>query len=1156
MEIGTVKVVDIDQEVRGAYLDYAMSVITARALPDVRDGLKPVQRRILYAMNELNLAHTSPYKKSARIVGEVLGKYHPHGDDPVYEAMVRMAQDFSMRYVLVDGQGNFGSVDGDPPAAMRYTEARLAAVAEEILLDIEKNTVDFADNFDGSLKEPSVLPARLPNLLINGAAGIAVGMATNIPPHNLAEVADAIIFMIDQFQRVVAAGIPFDIAQARVHNQPLDREALLALRKRLSPDFMARVAAHSQAKLASLEKAPKGKQQKDELDYEAMLDALDEMIDVPLERLMEFIAGPDFPTGGIIVGRKGITDAYSTGHGRLIIRAKAFTEDRVGDKSTIIVTELPYQVNKATLIEKIADLVRDKRIEGIAELRDESDRQGMRIVIELRRDVPARQILNNLFRLTAMQSTFSVNLLALVDGEPRVLTLKRLLQHHIDYRHHVITRRTQFELEKARARAHILQGLKIALDHLDEVISTIRNSPDADTARDRLMKRFKLTEVQAQAILDMQLRRLAALERKKVEQELADTLKLIAHLEDLLAQPVKMYGLIRNDLLDLKQKYGDQRRTRILEEEAEEFTAEDLIPDEDVAVILTARDYIKRVPADLYRAQARRPGSRAITAVVSKEQDPPAQVVIANTHDTIVFLTNVGKAYALKCHELPAGDRQVRGVPLSNFISTAMSDEHPAAIIATRDQNDASLTLVTRRAEIKRVALADMIGVRASGINVMALEQGDEVIWAGITRPKDEIIIVTAQGRAIRFDPEAEVRVSGRGSGGVRGLRLDAGDHVVGAGLIEQHADLMVISTRGLGKRTPLKDYPAQGRGGGGIVAATISEKNGPLAAARVIARGDDAVIISAHGQTVRRPYEEIPAQGRSAMGARLIELEKSDKPVAILRLSAEKKASAAAEPTPVQAALPDTTAAEKPAPRRKKAAERAAPTGAGAKPQQAAPKREAKQAEAAPIRLAAGKPTGKAAAPKPAPAAKAAARAEAPAPPAKPAAKPSAKRRAGAPPAPEAAELVLRKAVEPAVKPATPVTAKIPAQAPTKAVTAERARPTRTAAEAKKPARQPVKRLVQAEPLAPAPLPATPTPTPAPSKPKPVRPGKDTIIIRSRGQTTVIPRSALLPEEEAQPPAPPPATRPKPAPAPKKPAREKAKGKDKGFQLPLWGNK
>jgi DNA gyrase subunit A len=908
MEIGTVRIVDIDHEMRSAYLDYAMSVITARALPDVRDGLKPVQRRILYAMNELGITHASAYKKSARIVGEVLGKYHPHGDAPVYETMVRMAQDFSMRYVLVDGQGNFGSVDGDPPAAMRYTEARLAAVAEEILVDLDKNTVDFTDNFDGTLKEPSVLPARLPNLLLNGATGIAVGMATNIPPHNLREVADALIFILDQFQRAVDGGVPFEIAQTRVHGRPVDHDTILGLRKGLSADLKALLAQSYADKVAALEKAPKTREQKDEIEHDALIDVIDDIVDVPVERLMEFIVGPDFPTGGIIIGRKGIIDAYTTGHGRIVIRAKVFVEARGGDRSTIIITELPYQVNKATLVERIADLVRDKRIEGVSELRDESDRQGMRVVIELRRDVAVKQILNNLFKLTPMQSAFSVNLLALVDGEPRVLNIKRLLQHYIDYRNQVIIRRIQFDLDKARARAHILEGLKIALDNLDEVISTIRNSPDAEVARTRLMKRFKLSELQAQAILDMQLRRLAALERKKIEQELAETLKLIAQWEDLLAHPIKIYGLIKEDLVQLKEKFGDDRRTAIRDEEAEDFTAEDLIPDEDVMVAISSRSYIKRVPADAYRAQPRRSPARAVTAVVSKEQDPLTLLVSANTHDIIIFLSNLGKAYAMKGHEIPAGDRGTRGVPINNFLSTAPADERIVGMLATREQNGTSITMITRQGDMKRISVADMAGLRASGVNVMALAPQDEVVWAGPTQPGDEIIIVTAQGKSIRFEPETEARASGRGSGGVRAIKLDADDSVIAVDIVDKDGALLVLTSLGLGKRTDMGEYSPQGRGGGGVMTAAISPKTGPLVAARVMAAGDDVLIISALGSVVRKPFEEIIAQGRAGRSARLIELEKDDRPTAILRLRPEKK----------PAAEPPTT---EPAPKRKKAA-------------------------------------------------------------------------------------------------------------------------------------------------------------------------------------------------------------------------------------------
>jgi DNA gyrase subunit A len=1159
---------------RSAYLDYAMSVITARALPDVRDGLKPVQRRILYAMNELGLSHTSAYKKSARIVGEVLGKYHPHGDAPVYETMVRMAQDFSLRYMLVDGQGNFGSVDGDPPAAMRYTEARLAAVAEEILADLDKNTVDFVDNFDATLKEPSVLPARLPNLLVNGASGIAVGMATNIPPHNLTEVADALIFILDQFQRAVDAGVPFDLAQARVHGRPAERETVLALRKQLSQEFKDLVAREYEARLATLERAPKNKEQREGLEYDALLETIDQTVDVPVERLSHFVAGPDFPTGGIIVGRKGVTDAYMTGHGRIVIRAKVFVEDRSGDRSTIVITELPYQVNKATLVERIADLVRDKRIEGVSELRDESDRQGMRVVIELRRDVPARQILNNLFKLTAMQSAFSVNLLALVDGEPRVLNLKRLLQHYIDYRLQVITRRTQFDLDKARARAHILEGLKIALDNLDEVISTIRNSPDADTARTRLMKKFKLSELQAQAILDMQLRRLAALERKKIEQELADTLKQIAQLEDLLAHPIKMYGLIKQDLLELKEKYGDARRTKILDEEAEDFTAEDLIPDEDVMVAVSARGYVKRSPADQWRAQARRSSARAVSAVISKEQDPVIQLLPANTHDSILFFSNTGKVFGMKCHEIPAGDRQARGVPLNNFLSTT-AEEKIVGMAAIREQNGGSVTLITRKGEMKRVAESEMVGVRPSGINVMALSAKDEVVWAGHTKPNDEIVIVTARGQAIRFAPETEARASGRGSGGVRAIRLDDDDTVAAVDLVERDGALIVLSTLGWGKRTDMKEYSAQGRGGGGIMTFTATAKNGPLAAARALTPGDELMIVSTQGMVVRKSFDDVAAQARAGRGAVLAEWETGDKTLALLRLRPDKK-------SPVQPGLPESDAT--PAPARKKRAAPETPEAARPAPAKA---EQAVEIETTPAKAekAAATPAKATAKPAPAKAEKPAAE-KAAATPAKATAKPTpakaekpAARKAAATPAKAIAKPTPAKAEKPAAKKAAvtpakttakPTSAKSEKPASLKAEKTAEIKPVLTRAEkpaaiaisgeaaqaasaagasdssepSRVPPPSPVRTAKPAQPAAPSSKerPARHAGAPAPEA-RPQRPAKrdNGIVVRSGGKVTVIPRATITGEAPEQA-------------APHKDKREPAKG-DRQIPLPLWGD-
>ena len=1051
---------------------------------------------------------------------------------------------------------------------------------EELLADLDKNTVDFVDNFDATLKEPSVLPARLPNLLINGASGIAVGMATNIPPHNLVEVCDAIVYILDQFQRAVDLGIPFEMAQERVHSRPLDKDVLPGLRKQLSPELKELLAQEYQSKVAALDKPPKTKEQKDELEHDAFLDVVDQIVDVPVERLVQFVLGPDFPTGGIIIGRKGITDAYTTGHGRIVIRAKAFIEDRSGDRSTIIITELPYQINKATLVERIADLVRDKRIEGVSELRDESDRQGMRIVIELRRDVQARQILNNLFKLTAMQSAFSVNLLALVDGEPRVLNLKRLLQHYIDYRYQVITRRIQFDLDKARARAHILEGLKIALDNLDEVISTIRNSPDADVARTRLIKKFKLSELQAQAILDMQLRRLAALERKKIEQELAELLKLIDQLEDLLAHPIKVYGLMKQDLIELKTKYGDERRTKIVEEEAEDFTAEDLIADEDVVVAVSLRNYFKRVPADQFRAQPRRSPARAVTAVVAKEQDPAAVLVSANTHDTIVFISNTGKGYALKCHEIPAGDRQARGVPLSNFLSTAMAEERIVGMAALREQNGNSITLVTRQGEIKRVLAADLAGTRASGINVMSMEPKDEVVWAGATEPGQEIIIVTARGQSIRFEPETEARSSGRGSGGVRAIRLADDDAVVAADLVDKDGALMVITRLGFGKRTDMADYSPQGRGGGGIMTANIIDKYGLLVAARVIAAGDDVMIVSAQGQVVRKPFEEINALPRANRGVRLIELEAADSAVAILRLRPDKK-------SPAQPPLPESAPPAKP--------KKAAPDGASAT--DAEPKTGEKKAVRSAATVSHKEPPTKTARPAaaetkapPAPApsgqkgkveakAKGATKAEAKGtkPPSaaqgkdKGAAAPAATAKgkakakdAGLPahPAPPAAPVATVSDEPSKTPPPSPV--RMRKQAEEKAHEA----PSTTPAAEKKQAL-----VALVAPVAPAPtvsakdesvepsarhgahektvtvIPPTARPTPEPgtqAKQPPQRRGKDDIVIRAGGKTTVVPRGELLPGESA------PRRADQPAPPPQKHDKHKPETQ---IPLPLWGS-
>ena len=872
MEIGTVKLVNIEEEMRGAYLDYAMSVITARALPDVRDGLKPVQRRILYAMDELGLRHTSPYKKSARIVGEVLGKYHPHGDAPVYEAMVRMAQDFSMRYPLVDGQGNFGSVDGDPPAAMRYTEARMAAIAEEMLADIDKNTVDFTPNFDGTLKEPTVLPAKLPNLLLNGSAGIAVGMATNIPPHNLNEVVDATVLMIDHFGICLGAGVPFEVMWPRVLNVAVDPKVLANTLKSLSPQMAGRVKAEA-AKLS--------RQPTDETRAEALLNVVDEMIDIPPDRLLEIIKGPDFPTAGIILGDEGIKSAYITGHGRIAIRAKAHVEEIRGNRHQIIVTQLPFQVNKASLLEKIADLVRDRRIEGISELRDESDRQGMRIVIELRRDAQPTQILNQLFKYTAMQSAFSINMLALVDGQPRVLTLKMILLHYINYRKEIITRRTVFDLERARHRAHILQGLKIALDNLDEVISTIRKSRDADAARTALIRNFKLTEIQAQAILDIQLRRLAALERKKILDELAETLKLIDYLEDLLAHPGKMLFLIKDELTEIKGKYGDARRTRITAEAAEDFSEEDLIPDQEVVITVSAKGYVKRLPAESFRLQKR---ARAVAGTVTREEDAPQIIVGASTLDQILFVTNRGRAYQVKAHELPDAGRQARGLPLSNFLSL-QPEERAVGAVASRslDQANSYVLFVTRSGDVKRVATSEYSNARSSGVTALNIAEGDELVFVGLGAGESELMVFSEKGQAIRFN-EDEVRASGRTSGGIRAIRLKNGDRVATASVVLGD-QVVVVTENGYHKRCQLSEFPVHSRGGGGVTSQNVTAKTGPVAGAVVASESDEVIAISSGGLLARWPVDAIPLMGRSTQGAPVAGLEKGDRIVLVARV-------------------------------------------------------------------------------------------------------------------------------------------------------------------------------------------------------------------------------------------------------------------------------
>lgn len=810
MQTGTIQHVDIDSQMREAYLDYAMSVIVARALPDARDGLKPVHRRILYAMYDMGIRANSPYKKSARIVGEVLGKYHPHGDSAVYDAMARMAQDFSMRYMLIEGQGNFGSIDGDAPAAMRYTEARLNRTAEEMLADIEKNTVDFGPNFDDSLQEPLVLPARLPNLLLNGASGIAVGMATNIPPHNLRELAAAISFLIENYE---------DIEE------------------------------------------------------------------IPVEKLMEFISGPDFPTGGILIGREGILHAYTTGKGRLVLRGMATIEEMKGGRHQIVITEIPYQVNKSALIERIAELVREDKLDQISDLRDESDQRGMSIVIELKRGAQPKKVLNQLYKYTALQSTFGVQILALVDGEPRTLTLKRALHLFIDHRVQVITRRSQYELAKARARAHILEGLLIALANLDDVIQTIRQAADADDAKEKLVGRFQLTEIQAQAILDMQLRRLAALERWKIEEEARQVREQIAYLEDLLASPKKILALIQAEMQELAEKYGDERRTRIAEEAKEELREEDLVQDEAVLLTLTGRGYIKRTSAAAYKSQGI--GGKGVTGHTTKEEDEIRFIFPARTLQTVLFFSSKGKVYSEKVYQIPDSDRAGKGVSIYNVLSLEANEKITAALPVADFGSHGYCVLATTSGKIKRVALQEFAAVRPSGLIAMTLENGDELGWARLTNGKDEILLVTENGQALRF-AEEEVRVMGRAAAGVQGIRLAKDDRLTSMEIVEPGGSLLVVTDEGYGKRTPLKDYSARGRATGGIT--TIDQKSlakiGKIASARVVQPADDVTVISTNGIVLRLKVKDIKEAGRATRGVRLMKPQPGDSVAAIARIA------------------------------------------------------------------------------------------------------------------------------------------------------------------------------------------------------------------------------------------------------------------------------
>ena len=819
-EPGDIRAIRIEDEMRDSYLDYAMSVIVARALPDVRDGLKPVHRRILFTMGEMGLSSTSSYRKCAAIVGEVMGKYHPHGDVALYDALVRLAQDFSMRYPLVDGQGNFGSVDGDGAAAMRYTEARLTAIASEMLADIDKETVDFVDNYDATQKQPSVLPAKLPNLLVNGSSGIAVGMATNIPPHHLGEIADATIALIDD------------------------------------PELTS-------------------------------------------DDLCKYVLGPDFPTGGTIfrfekqrnmlTGEWETVDAirqmYAHGRGRVVMRAQVAFEEVRGDRTAIIVTELPYQVNKAALLEKMADLVKDKKVDGIADLRDESDRDGMRIYIEIKRDANPHKVLNNLFKHTPMQLAFNMNMLALVDGQPQTLPLKNVLEHYVDHRQEIVRRRTEFDLAKARARAHILEGLKIALDHLDAVIKTIRESADVDTARDNLMSRFDLSELQAQAILDMRLARLAALERKKIEDEYLEVIQLIAELEDILANPTRVLRIIKDELAELKRKYAGERRTRVADDASREMTDEDLIADEDVVVTISGRGYIKRQPVGTYRRQHR--GGKGIIGHVTREEDAVEHLLVANTHDWALFFTNRGRVFSAKVHAIPDASRQAKGMPIINLPGVQVdSGEVPVATIVLPDFEPGHfLVMATRKGIIKKSPLEQFERVRATGIRAISINDDDELAWVGVSSGSDDIILATAQGMLARFE-EDEVRPMGRDAAGVIGIRLlkREGDSVVAMSVVEPDADLLVLTETGYGKRVAIGDFRRKHRGGQGVrLIALEGRKTGLVAAVQQVTEADEElVLISEGGQVIRTETNTINRYSSGARGVIVMRLAEGDRVAAI----------------------------------------------------------------------------------------------------------------------------------------------------------------------------------------------------------------------------------------------------------------------------------
>ena len=805
--------VDLESEMKKSFISYAMAVIITRALPDVRDGLKPVHRRIIYAMHELGMTPDKPYRKSARIVGDVLGKYHPHGDRAVYDAMVRLAQDFSTRYMLVEGQGNFGSVDGDGAAAMRYTEARMSKIAQEMVADLDKETVDFVPNFDETLMQPSVMPCRYPNLLVNGSSGIAVGMATNIPPHNLGEVIDGVICLIDNPQAT-------------------------------------------------------------------------------LKDLMEHIKGPDFPTGGIIMGRQGIYEAYSTGRGRIVTRARTEIEQMSATRARIVVTEIPYMVNKARLVEKIAELVHERRIEGISDIRDESDRGGMRIVIELKKDVNAAVVLNYLYKHTQLQESFGAIMLALVDGEPKVLSLHQMLYHYLEHQKEVTTRRTRYDLDKAEARAHILEGLLKALDHIDEIVRTIRESESTNAARDALMARFDFSEKQAQAILDMRLARLTGLERERLQEEYAELEKTIAGLRAILADEQLLLSVVRGELLEVRRKYADERRTEIASV-AEEIDPEDLIQEEDMVVTLTHFGYVKRLPTNTYRSQNR--GGKGVSGMSTRDEDYAEQLLVMSTHEDLMFFTNRGRVYQIRCYEIPEAGRTARGTAIVNLLQLEGGEKVTAMIRIPAGAQESYLIMATRLGLIKKTALSEFQNLRRTGLIAIVLREDDELMGVELTDGEQQILLATQGGMAIRFG-EGDIRAMGRVSMGVKSMDLAEGDEVVGLAVYEEGAHVLSVTENGYGKRTEIDDYRLQSRGGKGILAMKLSERSGKLAAQLIVHPDEDLMLITDDGVIIRLPVDGIPVLGRNTQGVRIMRVAGERRVVGVTRVARENETPDEAE--------------------------------------------------------------------------------------------------------------------------------------------------------------------------------------------------------------------------------------------------------------------